>query len=139
MEGAGSFQIGYEGRVTVLALKRVRHPRAMRRKPFDLPANVQRFRELRAARGLTLEALGAEVDALKAEIERLANNKRPINASWAIRLAPALGCSPLEILDIDTRDGLLRSDELALLSKFRSLPQETRVKCMQLIDVLAAS
>lgn len=83
-----------------------------------------RIKELRKARGLTLEALAGRVRSSNQQISNLENGKRRLNLDWLERLAVALECHPFELL---ADEPLPRTgEERLLLELFRDLNGEQR-------------
>lgn len=58
-----------------------------------------RLREIRLHRGYTAESLAKQVGTDKTMITRLETGRRTLSIDWLNRLAPALNCSPAEILN----------------------------------------
>jgi phage repressor protein C with HTH and peptisase S24 domain len=56
------------------------------------------LREWRHVRGLTLEQLAARVGTDKTQLSRLEKGKRRLTMDWLERIAPALGCEPVDLL-----------------------------------------
>lgn len=61
-----------------------------------------RLREIRLHRGYTAESLAKQVGTDKTMITRLETGRRTLSIDWLNRLAPALNCSPAEILNNDS-------------------------------------
>jgi transcriptional regulator with XRE-family HTH domain len=58
------------------------------------------MREIRLARGFTLEYVGKMAETTAQQISRLENGQRRLTLEWAIKLAPVLECSPLDLLGL---------------------------------------
>lgn len=86
-----------------------------------------RLKQLREARGLTLEALALKLQTTNQQISHLELGKRQLTVAWLQRLAAALGCHPWELVE-DQPIVSLSSDELALLVAFRDLPLDQRAQ-----------
>jgi transcriptional regulator with XRE-family HTH domain len=81
-----------------------------------------RIKELRKARGLTLEALARMVNSSNQHISHLENGRRRLTVDWIERIANALDCHPLELLDNQV---LARTErEITMLRLFRALSEE---------------
>lgn len=62
-----------------------------------------RIRELREARGFTLEELAGRVGTTNQQISHLELGKRQLTVDWLRRLAVALDCHPWTIVEADPR------------------------------------
>ena len=58
-----------------------------------------RIKEWRKRRGVTLEQLADQLGSSPAQISRLENGRRRINADWLSSLAAALGCRVVDLID----------------------------------------
>ena len=58
-----------------------------------------RIKELRKARGLTLQQLAEQVGSSNQQISQLETGRRRLNLDWLERLSSALDCQPLELVD----------------------------------------
>ena len=94
-----------------------------------------RIRELRTARGLTLRELAGRVSTSNQQISHLETGKRRLTVGWVERIARALDCHPLELLD----EGLdLRNErERALIELYRGLSEEQQEAFLQAAAALA--
>jgi transcriptional regulator with XRE-family HTH domain len=94
-----------------------------------------RIRELRKARGLTLKELARRVDTSNQQISHLETGKRRLTVGWLERIATALDCHPLELLD----EGLhLRNErERALVELYRGLSEEQQDAFFEAVAALA--
>jgi len=104
-----------------------------------------RIRELRAARGLTLEQLAQETGTSVQQLSRLEKGDRRLTEGWMRRIAPALSVRPADLLtDTTPNDGELikHPEELRVLRFWRLLaPNEklmigafARLKGLELIS-----
>ena len=59
------------------------------------------MKTLREAADLSQDRLAELVGTSQAQIQRLETGKRRITVQWAQRLAPHLGCKPVELLPLD--------------------------------------
>jgi phage repressor protein C with HTH and peptisase S24 domain len=57
-----------------------------------------RIKELRRARGLTLQSLAERADTTNQQISRLERGERRLTTDWMERLAGALGCNPAALI-----------------------------------------
>ena len=57
-----------------------------------------RIKELRRARGLTLQRLAEKAGTTNQQISRLERGERRLTTDWMERLASALGCSPVSLI-----------------------------------------
>lgn len=55
-------------------------------------------RILRERAGLSQAALARRVNSTQQQIHKIENDERQLTLSWILRLAPALGCHPSEML-----------------------------------------
>jgi transcriptional regulator with XRE-family HTH domain len=94
-----------------------------------------RLKELRKAKGLTLEALAQRVGSSNQHVSHLENGKRRLSVDWMERLATALECHPLELL----HDGVLArtKQEQGLLEVFRGLSAEQQEALLVALTALA--
>lgn len=70
----------------------------MFRAPTPAPSS-NRIRELREARGLTLEELAQRVGTTNQQISHLELGKRQLTVDWLRRLAAALECHPWSLVE----------------------------------------
>jgi transcriptional regulator with XRE-family HTH domain len=73
-------------------------------KPKELPPN--RIRELREARGMSRAALAERAETAAAQIQKLELGLRQLTHTWMLKLAPALGCNPADLLPESDKYGL---------------------------------
>lgn len=97
---------------------------------------MNRLREIRKSRGLTMKELGALVDVSEAAIGYYETGKRSMNYEMLLKLSEALGCSVSDIVEVKKEpatesDGLVQEPllkwadkDVRLLKWFRSLPPE---------------
>ncbi len=86
-----------------------------------------RIRELRKARGLTLqtlETLAGRVQASNQHISHLESGRRRLTLDWIEWLAKGLECDPLALLDANIDE--ITDQELLLLKIFRTLNEDQR-------------
>lgn len=62
---------------------------------------ANRIKELREARGLTLEQVAEGADTTFQQVQRLEKGERRLTDKWMARLAKPLGCAPAELLSPD--------------------------------------
>ncbi|MBW4089925.1 MAG: helix-turn-helix transcriptional regulator [Proteobacteria bacterium] len=91
---------------------------------------ANRIRELRLARGLTLEQVGAKAETSPQQIQRLEKGERRLTDDWMRRVAPALGVAPATLLadTLPDADRVAQNiEEVVLLRLWRVLdPSEKR-------------
>ena len=95
-----------------------------------------RIRELRKARGLTLQALAERVQASNQHISHLESGRRRLTTDWIERLAKGLDCDPLALLDARAEE--ITEQELMLLKVFRNLNVDQREAFIAAADALAS-
>ncbi len=87
---------------------------------------MNRIRLMRARQGLTLQQLSARVDppASYQQIARLERDERRLTWDWLMKIARALNCSPMDLIE----DGWERLSpaERKLVVAFRDLPEARR-------------
>lgn len=88
-----------------------------------------RIKELRKARGLTLEALATRANSSNQHISHLENGRRRLTVDWMERLAAALDCHPFELLD-DCLVAKTNQEEM-LLELFRGLSEAQQEAFLQ--------
>jgi DNA-binding XRE family transcriptional regulator len=66
---------------------------------------ANRIRDLRRARGLTLEQLAEAVGTSYQQVMRLEKGERRLTVDWMVRIAPALGVAPADLMPADMLDG----------------------------------
>lgn len=71
-----------------------RGPKASQKPPTNC------IRELREARGMTLEELATLVGTTEAQLSRLETGERQLTEVWMRRIAPRLGVEPADLLEI---------------------------------------
>jgi transcriptional regulator with XRE-family HTH domain len=94
-----------------------------------------RIRELRTARGLTLKELARRVSTSNQQISHLETGKRRLTVGWMERIADALDCNPLELLEEELH--LRNERERALVELFRGLSEEQKEAFLQAAAALA--
>jgi len=95
-----------------------------------------RLKQLRKARGITLDTLAAKVGTTNQQISHLELGKRQLTVEWLRRLAAALDCHPWEIVAGPETSG---SREAELLKCFRSLSETDQDRLLVAISELASS
>lgn len=70
----------------------------MPRRRTDFP---NRIRELREARGLTLDQLAQAVGTTNQQVSHLELGKRELTVAWLRRLADVLGCHPWALVEVE--------------------------------------
>ncbi|WP_428247248.1 helix-turn-helix domain-containing protein [Ferrovibrio sp.] len=96
-----------------------------------------RLRDLRLDRGLTQEELAEKLGTTKQHLGRLENSKSRLSTEWIERLAEALQCHPLELLE-DTVPAVT-PDEKAVLELYRGLAEADRRAFLQIASSLPKS
>ncbi len=82
-----------------------------------------RIRELRKARGFTLQQLADQAGTTAQTIQRLETDNMSVSVDWLQRIAPALGVTPAGLLEADsTRRAVQYLGELDAHSVVRSIP-----------------
>lgn len=84
------------------------------------------IRQLREARGLTLEQLAEAVGTSNQQISLLELNKRQLTVSWMVRLAKVLGCHPWTLVEGDL--------DLELLIRLSALSDEAKARLLASLD-----
>lgn len=97
------------------------------------------IKELREARGLSLEKLARRVGVSNPHISMLGLGKRGLSWRMAQKLAAALDCHPLEIIEgahhkIETNSPL----EKEVLDRFKGLEEGDKLVVMRILRNLAA-
>lgn len=94
-----------------------------------------RIKELRRAKGLTLQELAELVGSSNQQISQLETGRRRLNVDWLERLSKVFDCHPIEILD----DGVLAQNEREkiLLELFRGLSEEQQQAFLKATAALA--
>ncbi|MGH1482584.1 MAG: helix-turn-helix domain-containing protein [Geminicoccales bacterium] len=82
------------------------------------------IRELRKARGPTLQTLADRVQASNQHISHLESGRRRLTIDWIERLARGLECDPLALLGANAEE--ISEQELLLLKVFRALDEDQR-------------
>lgn len=88
-----------------------------------------RIRELREARGLTLERAADTIGTSVQQLSRLERAERRLTDDWMRRIAPALGVRPSDLLSDtapDTGEFVQQPDEVSLLRFWRLLTMEEK-------------
>lgn len=85
---------------------------------------INRIREVRKSKGLTLQTLADRVQASNQHISHLESGRRRLTVDWIERLAKGLDCDPLALLGAHTEE--ITEQELQLLEIFRTLNEDQR-------------
>jgi len=92
---------------------------------------ANRIRELRVARGLTLERVAELAGTSLQQVQRLESGKRRLTEGWMRRLAPVLGVAPADLMSDALPDGdqIGQHSENALVLRWWGLltPDEKRM------------
>lgn len=93
------------------------------------------IKEIRNAQGLTLEQLADKVGTTPQQINFLEAGKRKLTWEWMQRVANALECHPLDLVEGPAvpKD----NDEKELLKKFRGLEDRERQMFSHMLDGLS--
>jgi transcriptional regulator with XRE-family HTH domain len=85
------------------------------------------IKELREARGLSLEKLARRVGVSNPHISMLELGKRGLSWRMAQKLAAALDCHPLEIIEgPDDQIEIKTAQEKEIIQLFRNLPEDKK-------------
>jgi transcriptional regulator with XRE-family HTH domain len=68
-----------------------------------IPANMNRIKQLREARGLTLEQVAEAMGTTTATVSRLENGRRKLTDQWIYRIGDVLEATPIDILGGEQR------------------------------------
>lgn len=98
------------------------------------PAN--RIRHLREERALTQEQLAEKTGTTNQQIGRLENRERRLTWDWMQRIAAALECHPMDLVE-ETVPASASDDERKLLESYRALPDEEKRTVSNMADYLA--
>lgn len=91
-----------------------------------------RVRELRKARGLSLEALAAAAGIHFTHLGKIERGERDLNYQWALRIAAALSLLPADLYLFE--DGGLEAEERELIETYRSISPALRSTYMALVQ-----
>lgn len=94
------------------------------RKTHDPEAAPNRVRELRKAKGMTLQELAGRIGMAVSHLAKIERGLRDLNQQWMMRIAPHLGVEPADLLMPE--EGGLTEDERALIATLRGLPAAMR-------------
>lgn len=97
--------------------------------PMTIPSTpraANRLRELRLARGLTLEDVALDANCSIATVNALERGKRTLSLEWMQRFARVFGVTPAEILTRDSNPDVLQDEERALIEALRAAPAANR-------------
>lgn len=94
-----------------------------------------RIRDLRLAKGLSLEALAAQVGTTNQQISHLELGKRQLTVEWLRRLSRVLECHPWDLVETHCI-ATLPADETRLLDGFRALNPAERAELLDRLNAL---
>lgn len=92
-----------------------------------------RLKELRKARGISQEALAAELGVRKSAISKWETGRAQMTLDRLEQVAAILGCTPVELLGYAP---LLDSGETELLDLFRAVPKERQDRVLKIFRAL---
>lgn len=103
---------------------------------------TNRIGEIRKAKGLTLQQVADRVSTTNQQISHLERGRRKLSYEWMERLAMALSCHPLDLLqnppaEAPTPAPVLAPREQELLELFRSLREDEKEALWQAIQPMA--
>src|SRR5665213_1900774 len=93
-----------------------------------------RIRELREAKGWSMDRLGAEISPTTtgSVINRLEKGQMGLTFDWAYRIAVALDCDPSQLME--NPPPVLSNDEKAVVGLYRELAEPDRRAAFRVID-----
>lgn len=91
---------------------------------------------LRDKADLSQQKLADKIGTSQSQIDRLEKGLRKMTPQWAKRLAPALECHWLELMD-ETPPAQLEPQEAALLGRVRELAETDRETVYRIAEALA--
>lgn len=94
-----------------------------------------RIRELREARGWSLQELGEAAGTSAQQVFRLEKGQRQLDIEWIAKLSKALGVQPWELFP----DGMLPEPVRRLFQKVAGLTDEQRKAVETIVDQLPTS
>ena len=97
------------------------------------PAN--RIREVREARDFTQEFLAEKIGTSNQQIGRLENRERRLTWEWMQKIANALECHPMDLVEAAATPS--NDEERKLLEAYRQLPAHERQTVNNMADYLA--
>jgi transcriptional regulator with XRE-family HTH domain len=97
-----------------------------------------RIRELRHARGLSLQKVADAANCSKVQVSDLERGRVKLNLRWMQRLAPALGVLPVDILNIEDQGPRLSEKEMTFLQSYRALDEKQQRLFQRLVAVICA-
>ena len=102
-----------------------------------LTALGEKIRQLRKAKGLTLDELGNLTDSSKSYIWELENKNPPRpSGEKIVKIAAALGVTSDYLLDTSETIGVEDAKDAAFYRKYRQLKPTTKDKIRQLADLI---
>ncbi|MCM8734612.1 helix-turn-helix transcriptional regulator [Azospirillum sp. A1-3] len=98
-----------------------------------------RIKELREARGLSLQSLADAVNSSPQQMSRLERGERRLSDHWMALIAPALGVEPWELMPGAPVKAAAAGDKDRFFEIFNSLDDERKRRLEELaLDLLAA-
>ncbi|MBT2748276.1 helix-turn-helix transcriptional regulator [Lysobacter sp. ISL-42] len=95
---------------------------------------VNRIRELREARRLSLEELADLVGTSNQQISHLENGRRRLTVDWLQRIGGALGCHPWALVCLkESENDAAAPQEILLLTAYRALSAEQQAGLLALV------
>lgn len=91
--------------------------------------------QLREERGLTLQELAQKVGTTHQQISNLEKGRRRLSWEWIQRIADALECHPLEIIEGPAAIIPKDEQEKELLKKFRGFDDSAKSAFKHMIDM----
>lgn len=103
------------------------------KKASNYPAN--QIRKMRENRHLTQEQLAEKIGTTNQQIGRLENQERRLTWEWMQRIANALECHPIDL--VETAPTTASDEERKLLETYRQLSAEEKRTVTGMADYLA--
>lgn len=95
-----------------------------------------RIRELRTARGWSLEALAQKVGCSKVQISELERGLIQLTVDWMRRIAEPLGVTPAELLAPSDNPLMLSETERGLIERYRSATPDQQQSLERVTEAL---
>lgn len=95
-----------------------------------------RIRELRTARGWTLQKLGEEADCSLQMIGQLERGTSTLTLPWMQRIAKALGVQPADLLRPEDNSASLSKEEQVWIAALREASDDQRAQLSRVRDAL---